>query len=118
MRGSRGSGNRGRRVVSDHGRPWRGAGQGSLGNQGARHSGGSVQEGRRADPFTGVAAHRNSFGKSDVGTRKGSCKWRTGRCETGGLTPGGGSAAEPSGIDRGPLWGAEAGSRPSLRLSL
>jgi hypothetical protein len=39
--------------------------------------------------------------------RKVSRNWRTGRCEAGGLTPGGGSAAEPSGIDRGP-----SGPRP------
>ena len=104
-RGLRGPGNRGRRVVPDCGRPWRGAGQGSLGDQGVRHLGGSAREGRRADPFTGVAAHRCSFGRPDAGTRKGSCRWRTGRCEAGGLTPGGGSAAEPSGIDRGSLGG-------------
>jgi len=77
-------------------------GPGVSGKPGTRHSGGSAQEGHGTDPF-GIAVHESSFGRPDAANRKVQRRWRTGRWEAGGLTPGGLSAAEPSGIDRGPL---------------
>jgi hypothetical protein len=84
-------------------------GNSALGWFGAgRPEGGSLHGGRGSADFLREAGCR---------ARKGSCGWRTGRCEAAWLTPRGGSAAEPSGIDRGPF-GAAAGSRPGRWLSL
>lgn len=111
-RGSRGPGNRVRQVVPGRGRPRRGAGQDCLGLRAPRGSAlGWFGTGRpEGGSLHGVLVRRCSHGKPAAGTRKGSCTWRTGRREAGGLTSAGGSAAEPSGIDRGPFWGP----RPDL----